>query len=89
MSNRTFVCLNCWKSYRRDQNLGEMGCPICHQACEYVHWKIRIPSPKRKRQWKLFWNKYKAEKRLLEEFQRDPTTKVIELDILNQKWVRD
>ena len=88
MNPRTYVCLNCQKSYRINQHVGDVNCPICHDVCEYVHWKIRTPSPKRKRQWKQFWVKYKAEKALLEQFKAYSSITEIRLDILNQRWIR-
>ena len=84
MSNRTWVCLNCRKSYRRVQTVGSVACPICKAACEYVDWKIHIPSPKRARAWNEFWEKYRAEKALIDEFQHDESIKEVRLGLLNQ-----
>jgi C4-type Zn-finger protein len=88
MSNRTWVCVPCCKSYRRIQSLTSLECPTCHTACEYVHWKIRIPSPKRAKAWDEFWTKYRAEKALLAEFERDKSIKEVNLELLNQHWHR-
>ena len=88
MSNRTCVCVACRKSYRRVQSLTSLECPTCHAACEYVHWKIRIPSPKRTKAWDEFWVKYRAEKALVAEFGRDKSIKEITLELLNQHWHR-
>ena len=88
MSNRTYVCLKCKKSYRRDAEHGDMQCPICQGFCEYVDWKIRIPSPKRKKQWRDFWEKYRSEKRLVQEFYDNPNLKQVELEILNKTLIK-
>ena len=88
MSNRTWVCVDCGKSYRRDQTVGAVTCSICGQACEYVHWKLHIPSPAKEKEWQLFWCTYRREKRLLEEFERDPSIKQLTLTLLNQSWTR-
>lgn len=89
MNNRTHVCLGCEKSYRRDQKEESVNCPLCGSKCEYVHKKIRIPSPKHKKKWKIFWTQYRKELRLLEEFRNNPHIKEIKLDILNQVWKRN
>ena len=88
MSNRTWVCVDCGKSYRRDHAVGAVACSICGQECEYVHWKLHIPSPAKKKEWQLFWCTYRREKRLMEEFQRDPSIKRLTLTLLNQTWTR-
>ena len=89
MSNRTHVCVKCKKSYRREQNIESIKCPTCGDKCEYVHKKVRIPSPKRKKEWRIFWEQYRKEVRLIEEFRNNPNIKEIKLDILNQVWVKD
>ena len=88
MSNRTFACVDCGKSYRRAATTKLVKCPLCGQECERVHWKLHIPSPAKKKEWTAFWTKYRREKRLLDQFQRDPRVKEITLDLLNQRWVR-
>ena len=88
MSNRTHVCLGCKKSYRRDKSVRRLVCPVCKQPCEYVHWKIHIPSPKREKEWDEFWRKYKQEKRLIEQFRKDPRVKRVHLELLNQTLVK-
>ena len=89
MSNRTWVCVPCRKSYRRAQSIDSVACPTCHAACEYVHWKIRIPSPKRTKAWDEFWTKYWTEKALIAEFERDKSIKDIRLELLNRHYHRD
>jgi hypothetical protein len=53
--------------------------------CEYVHWKIRVPSPKRVNAWNEFWSKYKAEKSLLEAFHRGDLHEDVTLELLNMQ----
>lgn len=55
MSQRTWVCLSCRKSYRRLQDVQSFRCPTCKAESEYVHWKMHIPSPKRRKAWETFW----------------------------------
>lgn len=88
MSNRTWVCLRCRKAQRKDQSIREVLCPQCKGPCEYVHWKIRVPSPKRVRAWNAFWKTYLAEKALLAEFEKNPTMKQAKLVLLNQRLKR-
>lgn len=88
MSNRTWACIECGKSYRRDQTVESVKCAICGKFCEYVHWKIRIPSPKKQKEWNKFWSIYRLEKRLIEQWLADESIKVISLDILNEHWSR-
>jgi hypothetical protein len=88
MSNRTWVCVDCGKSYRRIQSILTVNCSICGQPCEYVHWKIHIPSPRKSKEWTRFWATYRKEQRLIEQFVRDPRIKEIRLELLNQKWSR-
>jgi len=83
MSNRTWVCVECGKSYRRDQTVKDLACALCHEPCEYVHWKIHIPSPKKKKEWTAFWTQYREEKRLLAQHHRDPRMKGVKLPLLN------
>ncbi|MBK8036736.1 MAG: hypothetical protein IPK22_06305 [Verrucomicrobiaceae bacterium] len=85
MSHRTWVCLSCQKSYRRVQTISNVSCALCGQACEYVHWKLHIPSPKKTREWKEFWTQYLHEKNLIAQFHADPTLKQIDLPLLNQR----
>lgn len=88
MSNRTWACVDCGKSYRRVQTVRMVKCSVCGQECESVHWKIHIPSPRKKKEWLEFWTIYRREKRLLDEFQRDPRIKEVTLALLNQRWMR-
>jgi DNA-directed RNA polymerase subunit RPC12/RpoP len=88
MTNQTYVCLECKKSFRQTPGRGDFRCPHCKNKCIAVHYKIRIPSPKRVREWDKFWEKYLKEIRLLEDFLNDPSVKFVKLDIYNQKWVK-
>jgi hypothetical protein len=88
MSNRTWVCLTCEKSYRRDQMVEAVSCAICGQPCEYVHWKLHIPSPKKKHEWRDFWARYLREKQLIEQFWADPHLKQLDLELLNQRLTK-
>jgi hypothetical protein len=85
MSQRTWVCVPCRKSYRRAQSVQSLRCPTCQAACEYVHWKIRIPSPKRSKAWVEFWTKYRAEKALLNAFHRGELRESVRLELLNME----
>jgi len=85
MSQRTWVCVSCCKSYRRAQDLPSLQCPTCQAACENVHWKIRIPSPKRPKVWAAFWTKYRAEKALLDAFHRGELKESVRLELLNME----
>ena len=89
MSNRTWVCLTCRKSYRRVQTVPLVSCPKCKAACEYVDWKLHIPSPKREREWNEFWQKYRQEKALTAEFYRDESIKEVTLELLNRVLRRE
>lgn len=51
-AKHTWVCERCRKSYRRPKNIKSLNCPLCRRACQRVSWQSRIPSPKRKRQWR-------------------------------------
>jgi len=83
------VCLACRRAWRKSQPARSVACAHCGEPCEYVHWKIRVPSPKRERAWRVFWKKYLAEKHLIAEFLADPAIERVELDLLNQVWLRE
>lgn len=89
MNRRTHVCLTCRRSYRRDRDVAKFPCPACKRPCERVHAKLRIPSPKREKEWKRFWRIYREEKRQLARFQGDPNVKRIDLKLLSQIWTRE
>jgi hypothetical protein len=65
--------------------VSSVQCPTCGAACEYAHWKIRIPSPKRPKVWAEFWAKYRAEKALLEAFRRGDLRESVRLELLNME----
>jgi DNA-directed RNA polymerase subunit RPC12/RpoP len=83
MSQRTWVCVPCGRTDRRPQDVPAVRCSKCGRECEYVHWKIRVPSPKHPKRWAEFWAKYRAEKALLDAWSRGELTGVVRLDILN------
>ena len=85
MSNRTWVCVPCRKSFRRVQTITAVECPQCHLPCEYVHWKMRVPSPRRAKTWDEFWVKYRAEKALLAAFRRGELRESTRLELLNMQ----
>jgi len=85
MSQRAWVCVPCGKSYRRRQDVQSVQCPTCREACEYVHWKIRIPSPKQRKVWEEFWEQYWAEKALLNAYRRGELRESIQLKLLNME----
>jgi hypothetical protein len=62
-----------------------LQCPTCRGECEYVHWKIRIPSPKSPKAWAQFWHKYRAEKALLDAFHRGELRETVRLELLNME----
>jgi hypothetical protein len=88
MSQRTWVCVPCRKSYRRSQDVPSLLCPKCRADCEFVHWKIRIPSPKRPKEWERFWRKYRAEKALLAAHPRGELQGDVTLELLNMVLLR-
>jgi hypothetical protein len=53
-----------------------------------VDWKIRIPSPKRRKQWDAFWDQYLFEKRELSRFKASKSPEEIRLPLLNLHYVR-
>jgi len=88
MSNRTWVCLDCRKSFRRYQGVQDVICSVCGRPCEYVDWKLHIPSPKKVKEWDAFWTQYLFEKRAILRFEADTNVREITLPLLNQKLVR-
>ena len=65
------------------QAITAVACSTCHGLCEYVHSKIRVPSPKRIKAWDEFWSKYRAEKSLLDAFHRGELRHDVTLELLN------
>jgi hypothetical protein len=88
MSNRTWVCLDCRKSFRRNQTASAVACAQCGRACEYVHWKLHIPSPSKRKEWEAFWTQYLFEKREIRRFQEDDSVEDVTLPLLNQRLTR-
>lgn len=84
MSNRTWACVDCGKTYRRDQYIEDpVVCGLCNQQCEFVHWKIHVPSPKKSKEWSKFWELYRREKSQLTAWCNDSSVESVHLDILN------
>lgn len=87
MSNRTWACVDCRKSYRRSQDAEAPVCAVCRRPCEHVEWKVRIPSPRRTREWDEFWTEYRAEQKLMELHSRGELQHDVKLRILNRVLV--
>jgi hypothetical protein len=88
MSNRTWVCIKCGKTYRRDQKFNQIvKCALCKKECEYVHWKIHIPSPKNRKIWNQFWKDYTLEKQILNDFSNGKHIENTTLKILNMNLI--
>lgn len=86
MSSQTWACVACGKLYRRAHEIAApVKCAGCGEPCEYVHRKMRVPSPKKAKQWRQFWALYLQEKAELERCFRDGTVEVVELDLLNMR----
>ena len=88
MSNRTWVCLDCRKSFRRDVGVRRLACAQCGRACEEVDWKLHIPSPTKKKEWGAFWTQYLFEKRETARFHADPRIEQVDLPLLNRRLLR-
>jgi hypothetical protein len=86
MSNRTWACVACGKAYRRDYSVPSVTCAICGQPCESVHHKVRIPSPRKRKEWDRFWEKYIAEKKKLAEYYAGGRKGPLTLEILGLKF---
>lgn len=83
MSNRTWACIECGKTYRRASNVTEVACALCREPCEYVHWNIRVPSPKRRKQWEAFWVQYNDGKQRLAQYYANGSKGPLKLELLN------
>jgi hypothetical protein len=56
---------------------------ICQKPCEYVHWKIRVPSTKRRKQWETFWIQYLDKKQRLAQYYANGSKGPLKLELLN------
>jgi len=83
MSNRTWACVPCGKTFRRPRTVEELACPECREACEFVHWKMRVPPAKHRKQWLDFWRRYRAEKLALAAYFGGTLTADMQLELLN------
>ena len=88
MSNRTWACVDCGKTFRRDQSIDAVNCAQCGKPCEFIHWKIHVPSPKNRKAWDTFWLQYRAEKRELEFYQNGKHQGGVTLELLNIQLAR-
>jgi hypothetical protein len=46
---------------------------------------MRVPSPRRKKQWDEFWTKYRAEKTMLAAYERGELRENVKLELLNMQ----
>ncbi|MFM2476229.1 hypothetical protein [Celerinatantimonas sp. MCCC 1A17872] len=84
MRNNTWVCISCRQKYRRAQQSNKtVLCSRCGKPCEYVHWKIRVPSPRKDKAWQAFWRTYLQEKQLLQQFYNGTLEQDVHLELLN------
>ncbi len=83
MSNRTWACVPCGKTFRRTQSVEELTCPECGEACEFVHWKMHVPPAKHKKRWHDFWQRYRKEKQILAAYFGGELTVDTQLELLN------
>ena len=88
MSNRTFACLHCRKLQRKPTSLANFACPVCQSDCVRVHGKLQVPAPRKRKKWDAFWQQYLIELHQLEVFRAGHGPGIIELTLLNQRWVR-
>ena len=65
LSNRTYACIPCGKTFRIELVRGDYSCPLCGGACESVGLKLRVPSPKNRKRWLRFWEDVREDKRTL------------------------
>ncbi|WP_035611673.1 hypothetical protein [Haloferula sp. BvORR071] len=54
----TCVCIPCKMSYRRPRQHIDFDCPLCGKRCEVIPFGDAMPSPKRRKQWKVFCQAY-------------------------------
>ncbi len=83
MSNRTWACIPCRKTFRRIQTEALLSCPQCGAACEFVDWKMRVPPTRNVKRWIEFWNQYRQEKRTLQNFHEGTLKSETKLELLN------
>lgn len=83
MSNRTWACIDCGKTYSRPWGVEYVPCAICRRQCQSVHWKIRVPSPKNRKIWTRFWITYLEEKRALARYHASGRRETVRLELLN------
>ncbi|MBU8977387.1 hypothetical protein JI752_014655 [Lysobacter sp. MMG2] len=87
MSNRTFACLNCRKLQRKPQAIAAFACPSCRSDCIRVHWKLRVPAPRKRRKWDRFWAQYLLERRTIALFHDGQLNDEVYLPLLNRRLI--
>jgi hypothetical protein len=81
---QTWYCVPCRKRYRQPQSGRAVICQTCRGPCERT-LGIRVPSPKRVKAWDTFWDKYRAERELLDAYGRGEIREAIQLELFNIK----
>jgi hypothetical protein len=82
VSNRTWVCIKCGKTYRRAEGTLQVRCAGCGDACESIPTKIRVPSPVNRLRWEQFWREYPEEVRIFREWKSGKLKQDVRLPIL-------
>ena len=85
ISNRTWACIDCGKTYRRVQTVDAVNCAHCGDPCERLPWKVRVPSPKNRKEWDAFWTQYRMELRQLQAWRSGTLAEPTTLKILNMQ----
>jgi DNA-directed RNA polymerase subunit RPC12/RpoP len=80
---QTWYCVACRERYRQPQTGRAVVCAACKGTCERVVWGIRVPSPKHTKAWDKFWERYRAEKELLDAYGRGELCEAIKLELFN------
>jgi DNA-directed RNA polymerase subunit RPC12/RpoP len=82
VSNRTWACVKCGKTYRRPLETMQVRCAGCGDACERIPTKIRVPSPANRSKWNQFWREYHHEVDLFRRWQNRQLEEDVTLPIL-------
>ena len=80
--NRTWYCVPCRRRYRQPQSGRKVICATCGGACQWIVPGIRVPSPRHTRVWDRFWDQYRAERELLDAYERGKLREAVKLDLL-------
>jgi len=81
---QTWYCVPCRKRYRQPQAGRPVVCPTCRRPCERT-LGFRVPSPKRIKAWDTFWDKYRAERELVDAYGRGEIRHAIQLELFDVK----